>query len=373
MSGATKSSTSLFSFLGFSELPDWYVGSKYRYADSKWIVNDFGTKIHYRDVGEGPVIVLLHGEISSLHTWEKWIEALSQDFRVIALDLPGSGLTSAPHCISDPEESCPENLTSDYLVHTIQYFIEDMEIPKFTLVGSSYSGYLAAQYAAHQHPEKIEKLILMSPMGFEQELPWILNYMTTPGMDIFNTYIQPTSVITTIVDNFYGDKSLLNRATLDRYIHLAQSEGAHESNVRQLLFVRSLMELGMLLDLDEIIAPTLVMWGGEDKWGKLDHAQRWVDALGNATKVIYDFNGHALMEELPEETVTDVIAFINDEPLPTIEGLGSGAFTIEEADAEIDREGLFESAPPTTDTNENSEEVAPETEETEETEETDTY
>jgi len=342
MLGAAKSSTSLTSFLGFSELPDWYVRSKYRYTDSKWINNDFGTSIHYRDVGEGPVVVLLHGEISSLHVWEKWIETLSKDFRVIAIDLPGSGLTSAPHCIDDPEDTCADNLTSDYLVHTIQYFIEDMEIPKFTLVGSSYSGYLAAQYAAHQHPEKIDKLILMTPMGFQQSLPWILNYMTTPGLDIFNTYIQPTSIITTIVDNFYGENSEPNGEQLDRYIHLAQSDGAHESNVRQLLFIRNLMELGMLLDLEEITAPTLVMWGEADKWGTFDHAQQWIDALGNGTLVSYPKKGHALMEEFPLETAVDAMAFINDDPLPSIEGLGlDGSFTIDEAAGSIDKNAVF--------------------------------
>src|SRR5690606_33605869 len=172
---ASKNSTSLFSFLGFSELPDWYIRNKYSYKDSKWIRNDFDTMIHYRDVGEGPVVVLVHGEISSMHIWNEWIDKLSQNFRVIALDLPGSGLTSAPHCISDPEETCPENLSSSYLSHTLEYFIEDLNIRKFSLVGHSYSGYLAAQYAAHQHPEKLEKLILITPMGFPQEVPWVIN------------------------------------------------------------------------------------------------------------------------------------------------------------------------------------------------------
>jgi len=357
--GASKSSTSLSSFLGFSELPDWYVRNKYRYADSKWISNDFGTLIHYRDVGEGPVIILLHGEISSLHTWEKWIDTLSQDFRVIAIDLPGSGLTSAPHCVEDHEETCAENLSSNYLAHTFEYFVEDLNIDKFSLIGSSYSGYLAAQYAAHQHPEKLDKLILITPMGYQQELPWILNYVTTPGMNILNKYFQPSSVITTIVDKFYGDPHNIQRVNLDRYIHLAQSEGGFESNVIQLSLVRTLMEYGMLLDLGDIEIPTLVMWGELDRWGDFKHAARWEEELGKATLVTYPFYGHALMEEGPENTAADIAAFINEEPLPTIEGLGiGGSFTIDEVAQGIDKESLFGGpATEATDTAQDSEDI----------------
>lgn len=341
ISGASKSSTSLTSFLGFSELPDWYIRSKYTYPDSKWIDNDFQTAIHYRDVGEGPVVVLLHGEINSLHTWEKWIETLSQDYRVIAVDLPGSGLTSAPHCIDDPEDTCPENLTEDYIRHTFEFFIEDLKLRKFSLVGSSYGGYLAANYAL-DHPEKLDKLILISPMGFQQELPWILNYVTTAGMDFVSRYFQPTTIITTIVDDFYGETDNLKRSNLNRYIHLAQSEGAHAANVYQLQLVRKLMEQGMLLDLSKIQTPTLLLWGEYDSWGNFEHAARWQEELGNSTLVNYPFSGHVLMEESPETSVADTIAFISDEPLPSIEGLGTGgSFTINQAVEGLDQEALF--------------------------------
>jgi pimeloyl-ACP methyl ester carboxylesterase len=338
---ASKTSTSLSSFLGFSELPDWYIRSKYSFPDSKWIKNDFDTMIHYRDIGEGPVVVLVHGEMQSMHVWNDWIDTLSQNFRVIVLDLPGSGLTSAPHCISDPEETCPENLSSNYLSHTLEYFIEDLNIRKFTLVGSSYSGYLAAQYAAHQHPEKLNKLILMTPMGFQQEVPWILNYVTVPGMDIFNRYIQPSTVATSILEHFYGQPDKITPSNRQRFMHLSQSEGAHHSNVIQLRMVRTLMEQGMLLDLEDISIPTLVMWGASDTWGDFSHAERWKKELGNATLVTYPSYGHALMEEGASITVTDAIAFINDEPIPSIDGLAGGGFSIQDASNEFDQEALF--------------------------------
>lgn len=346
---ASKNSTSLFSFLGFSELPDWYIKNKYGFKDSKWIKNDFDTMIHYRDVGEGPVVVLVHGELSSLHIWNEWINKMSQNFRVIALDLPGSGLTSAPHCISDPEETCPENLSSNYLSHTLEYFIEDLGIGKFTLVGHSYSGYLAAQYAAHQHPEKLNKLILVTPMGYPQDVPWLVNYATVSGMEIFSRHVQPAIFTNAILEHFYGDKEKLKASNRQRFIDLAQSEGAFHSNVIQLQLIRTLMEQGMLLDVRDISIPTLVMWGQSDNWGKFEHAERWKNELGNATLVSYPSYGHALMEEGADITSTDAIAFINDDPIPSIEGLGTGeSFTIDDAASAFDQDALF-GTPPATD------------------------
>tara|TARA_R110002073_G_scaffold89014_3_gene211006 strand:+ start:7351 stop:8445 length:1095 start_codon:yes stop_codon:yes gene_type:complete len=346
MKNASKTSTSLFSFLGFSELPDWYIRSKYSFPDSKWVKNDFDTMIHYRDVGEGPVVVLVHGEMSSMHVWNDWIDTLSQNFRVIALDLPGSGLTSAPHCISEPEETCAENLSSNYLSHTLEYFIEDLNIRKFTLVGSSYSGYLAAQYAAHQHPEKLDKLILITPMGFQQEVPWILNYVTVPGMNVFNRYVQPSTVASSILEHFYGEPDKITPSTRQRFMHLSQSEGAHHSNVIQLDMVRTLMEQGMLLELDDISIPTLVMWGESDTWGNFAHAERWKKELGNATLATYPSYGHALMEEGATISAGDAMAFINDEPLPSLNTLGpEGGFSIQDAAGEFDQDTLFGNSP----------------------------
>ncbi len=343
---ASKNSTSLFSLLGFSELPDWYIRSRYSYPDSKWIKNDFDTMIHYRDLGEGPVVLLVHGEISSMHIWDEWINKMSQNFRVIALDLPGSGLTSAPHCISDPEDTCPENLSSNYLSHTLEYFIEDLNISKFSLVGHSYSGYLAAQYAAHQHPEKLEKLILVTPMGYQQEVPWVVNYATVPGMDVFNRHVQPAIFTNAILEHFYGNTGKLKATNRQRFIDLAQSEGAFHSNVIQLQMVRTLMEQGMLLDLRDISIPTLVMWGESDNWGSFTHAERWQKELGNAKLVSYPVYGHALMEEGPEITVADAIAFINDDPIPSIDGLGTGGgFSIQDAASEFNQEALFGTPP----------------------------
>jgi pimeloyl-ACP methyl ester carboxylesterase len=343
--GAVKSSTSLASLMGVAETPDWYIRSKHRYPDSRWIPNDFGLQMHYRDVGskDNPVVLLLHSELSSLHSYQDWIDLLSQDFRVIALDLPGAGLTGAPHCVSDIEKTCAENLSLDYINHTLHYFIEDMRLDSFTLVASSLSAYLAARYTL-DNPHRVDNLVLISPLGMPQDIPWILNYMTASGMDVFNRYVQPSTTITTILDDFYGDRANLKQDVLARYLHLNQSEGAFESNVRILKLVRDLMESTLDLNIHDIGARTLIMWGKQDSWGNPEHARLWSEEIKDSVLIEYAFLGHLPMEESGKTTGPDLLAFLQKKPIPSLTGIGTGGtFTIQEAKDAMSRESLFDS------------------------------
>ena len=339
--GASKSSTSLSSLLGLSELPDWYITSRYSYPDSNWIDNDFGLPIHYRELGEGPTVLLIHGEMSSLHTWEKWIEELSANFHIIAIDLPGSGLTGTTGCVDDTSKICASNLSEDYLRHTLEYFIDDLELRNISIIGSSYGAYLGARYTL-DHPENVDKLILVTPQGMQQEIPSSMTYLTSAGTRLLSRFIQPSAVITNIIDDFYANRESIKRINLERYIHLAQSDGAHLSNIYQLDLVKNIMEHGTTAEFSKLEANTLVLWGGADKWGDSSHAERWDADIENSTLVKYDFLGHALMEEDPVTTVADVAAFLVDDPLPSIEGLGiGGSFSIQDALGDLDKEALF--------------------------------
>lgn len=339
--GAAKSSASLSSFLGISELPDWYITSRYTYPDSKWIENDFGLPIHYRELGEGPTVLLIHGEMSSMHTWEKWIETLSENFHVIALDLPGSGVTGATHCLKNNAKTCPSNLTESYIRHTLEYFIEDLQLRDLNLIGSSYGAYIAARYAL-DNPSNIEKLILVSPQGFQQSTPSSMTYLTSLATRYVSRFLQPSFVVTDVVDDFYAYRENIKRVDLERYISLAQSDGAHASNIYQLDLVKELMEHGTTAQFDQLSNETLILWGKLDHWIDSTHAERWDSDIENSILVTYDYLGHALMEEDPELTVADASAFLLGDPLPSIEGLGiGGSFTIQDAASELDKEALF--------------------------------
>ena len=112
--------------------------------------------VHYCDnLGSGPVMVALHGIMDSAHAWEGWINEIGEHYRIVAVDLPGFGLTGPL-------------LSGDYHMETyVQYvedFVEALGLHHFHLVGNSLGGGVAWNYAI-QHPDKVDKLILIDPIG----------------------------------------------------------------------------------------------------------------------------------------------------------------------------------------------------------------
>ncbi|MDB4976969.1 MAG: alpha/beta hydrolase fold, partial [Myxococcaceae bacterium] len=78
---------------------------KYESESSRYVEVD-GKRFHYRIEGSGPTLILLHGVMASLHTWDGWVEQLASSYRIIRLDLPGFGLSDP---LTSPDHYSPEH------------------------------------------------------------------------------------------------------------------------------------------------------------------------------------------------------------------------------------------------------------------------
>lgn len=116
--------------------PSWdQLADRYMYPTSHMVEVD-GVEVHLRDEGEGPVILLLHGASASLHTWDPWVQALREDYRVLSVDLPPSGLTG-PH----PDDRYDPQAYLSLLDGILNLASVDQVI----LVGNSLGGHIAAR------------------------------------------------------------------------------------------------------------------------------------------------------------------------------------------------------------------------------------
>ena len=106
------------------------------------------------DVGEGPVIVLVHGIASSAATFTRLLPELSEKYRCISIDLLGFGASPAPEGAS---------YTIEEHVAAIHRTIRSLGLrAPFVLVGHSLGALLSARYAS-QHPEHVSRLVMVSP------------------------------------------------------------------------------------------------------------------------------------------------------------------------------------------------------------------
>jgi pimeloyl-ACP methyl ester carboxylesterase len=123
-----------------------------------------GLDIFYREAGNKskPVILLLHGFPSSSHMFRDLINALSDDFYLIAPDYPGFGRSSAP-ALSEYD------YTFDNLAATVNHFIDALGLKKISLYVQDYGGPVGFRIASSR-PEIIQALIVQNANAYEEGL-----------------------------------------------------------------------------------------------------------------------------------------------------------------------------------------------------------
>ncbi len=272
---------------------------KYTNQHSRFAVID-GSLVHYRDEGQGPCLLLLHGAFSSLHTFDDWTSKLTSQFRVIRIDLPGFGLTGKLN--SGKYEIA-------YVVKFIKTFLEVVKVDQFYLVGSSLGGWISWEMAL-AYPDKVKKLILIDAAGFldSKNIPLPFKMARTPFMNKIVKFAINRSMLENFLRDVYYNRSKISDALVDRYYDLFSKEGNPEAffslvNQRFVDHTRFLKEIKI---------PVLILWGQEDIWLPVENAYRFHDKIPNNEMIIYERTGHVPMEEIPWDTVEDVISFLNE-------------------------------------------------------------
>ena len=257
-----------------------------------------GMPVHYRIEGRGTPLLLLHGTAATLHTWDGWTEQLKNDFAIIRLDLPGFGLTG-PH----PEASYR---LEDY-AHFLDEFMQQLGIDNFSLAGNSLGGGIAWYYAA-THPEKVEKLILVDPLGIpsDKQPAFIFTLARMSLTAAALKHFTPRAVIAGNLKEVYYDDSKISDSLVERYYLMTRRAGNRQAFVDR---ARTDNAHDTTL-LKQIISPTLILWGEHDEWIPVSDAPIFEKLLPNAALIVYPNAGHVPMEEIPEQTATDTRKFL---------------------------------------------------------------
>jgi len=260
-----------------------------------------GLRTHYRDQGTGPVLVLLHGSNASLHTWEGWMDALTREYRVITMDLPGQGLTG-------PD---PQNRYSPLEeVAWLEAFVSALGLKRFTLGGNSMGGGLAWRYTV-VHPEKVERLILVDAFGLRRDepIPFSLRLYETPVLNRVVRWTTPRFMVKRTVKGTYGDPRRVTPETVDLYVDMLLREGNREATRQR--FARKDGDPSLEARLSEIKVPTLILWGSRDEWILPKYARRFQSRIPQSRLVMMEGLGHVPMEEDPVQTVAVVQDFLH--------------------------------------------------------------
>lgn len=259
-----------------------------------------GLRIHYQEKGTGTPMVLIHGYTSSVYTWKDEFDALSQKYRVIALDLKGFGFSDKP------EGDYSRRAQGEVVVG----LLEQLKIEKAWLVGNSMGGETALNVAVN-HPEKVIGLVLIDSAGVKvtggtSVAPW---YLQVPVVGRVVTALALTS------DKLvrHGlEKSLYDHAkvTNDRvafYYQPLRTAGGQLAATR----AREQFDLYPVEDkLSTINVPTLLIWGAEDELIPLEAGKKLNSLIKDSRLVVLEKCGHIPQEEMPERVVNEILNFV---------------------------------------------------------------
>ncbi len=262
-------------------------------------------------VGDGPVLLLLHGLGCDHTTWGPVIDTLARRYTVIAPDLLGHGLSDKPR--------------ADYSVGGYANGMRDLMtclgIDKVTVVGHSFGGGVAMQFA-YQFPERTERLVLVASGGLGPEVSPVIRAITTPGF-------HPVMRMLTLPGVRHVGKAGLRALSrvpspatrdLDEVAEIYDSfkDPATRHAIRHV--VRAVVDWrGQIVTMEDrayltASMPMAVVWGEDDQVIPVSHAERAARLAPTARVEVVPNAGHFPHKDHPQRFARIVHDFVRSTP-----------------------------------------------------------
>ena len=276
--------------------------AKYADSDSRFTEVD-EVRIHYKDSGRGPAILLIHGSMGDVADWDGWVSVLRARHRVVRLDLPGFGLSG---------EIANNNYSIDHTLSLLDGLMDALNIPQFAIVGTSYGGPVAFRYAATR-VDRVTALVIMNSAGIEFGKQRV---DPATGKKEFYQVVSGAAPVTREfvekgLSGAFNDAGHIPAGWIDRKLDFLNAIGRNrEGAIMVSQYVRGNPEQVLA----HVRAPTLVLWGAAERSLSLSTADRFVAALthaGDVRKALIDRGDHAMHIEWPKQTAHEVEQFLD--------------------------------------------------------------
>ena len=244
---------------------------------------DTGLRLHYLDVGQGPVVVWLHGSGPGASGYSNFkgnypafVEA---GFRNIVLDLPGFGR-------SDKPADAQYNL--EFFVANLHAFLKAVGVERCTLLGNSLGGAIALGQAL-THPETVERLILMAPGGVEERETYFRMEGIVRMVETFAKGPMGPAEMRHVMSLQVFDPALLDDSIIAERAAIAPLQPA---NLFSTMLVPNMTER-----LREIAVPIFGFWGTDDKFNPHSGALKLIENARDARMIVLNRCGHWVQVE----------------------------------------------------------------------------
>lgn len=283
----------------YPDIPVENLKAQYTNEYSQFVEVD-GMQVHYQRKGQGHPLVLVHGFSGHVWNWREWMEHLPSDFELIAMDLPGFGLTG-PH----PDGDYSTQMSVDFL----DQFLTKIGVDTFHLAGNSMGGGIGWAYTL-AHPERVKKLVLIDASGYpKKDSKTIAGFkiLQYPILHPLITKVTPKSILEKSLAGTYVDQAYANEEEVNLYHNMLRRSGNRQVLIDRMKVPRK--DKSHLIK--NIKNPTLILWGKEDIIISVENAYLFQKDIEGAQLIVYDQVGHLPMDEVGERSAEDVRRFLN--------------------------------------------------------------
>lgn len=256
---------------------------------------------HVQETGSGPTLLLIHGAGGSVHSYRDVIPALAKNYHIVALDLPGQGLTQL-----GARHRCGLNT----MAHDLATLIDQENWDPLAIVGHSAGGALALRVSQLIAPSPI--VIGINPaLGHFQGVAGVLFPVMakllalTPGVaGFFSRSADNPDRVRSLIES---TGSVISDEGLRLYRQLV----GDRRHVDATLLMMAQWSLDDLLDdLPKITSPTFFLAGGKDQAVPTDVADAAARQMPNAKVVKLADLGHLAHEEDPDQIAAQIASFL---------------------------------------------------------------
>jgi len=263
--------------------------------------------IHYITCGNGKPVLLVHGANIGWGQWYLNIKELSKNFKVYAIDLPGSGLSSR---VDDSDFNFDK-----VFVQVTSKFISKMNIAPVNFIGHSFGGWIGKKIASKSN-EQIKKLVLVNTPGFGNYAPFKFKITSiSPIISLLKkTKFKPSRKNTQNFLESAVEKPESIKEELIEYVYNSSKLPNSQtpiSLVSKTVSLAGLKKEYLTIDfLNKIKCPTLIIWGDKDSSLPISLAKKGKELLPNSQLHVHSNVGHVPNIENPNLFNEHVIKFL---------------------------------------------------------------
>ncbi len=243
-------------------------------------------------------LVFIHGFLSSSFSFRKLLPLLKKNYHLLCFDLPGFG---------ESEKNCDIHYSLHEYAALTNRLLERMQISKAILIGHSMGGQIALR-ACIQHPERIEKLILLCSSSYIKSSSLgirLCSYL--PFFPFCLSFSMSAINLRKNFEHLVYDHKLLTQEVIDGYTSSFNEKGFFLALSR---LIRDREEDLSTSTLNKINFPTLLIWGTDDRLVPIRVGERMKKDLPDADLLTLSHTGHLIPEERPVEVSQAIHQFL---------------------------------------------------------------